>query len=784
MSATVSSNFDSLLFSQETAQEQLFAILESIGDGFLALDGEWRCIIVNATAERLIGTKREEISGRNFWEVFPPTLGTLLEKEYRRAAAGETCDFENFYEPLGRWFHNRCFPRQSGGIVVCFQDITERKQTEISLQELNANLERIVLERAADICASEEKYRSLVESTSDCIWEINPNGRFTYLSPNFLRHTGYTPEEFIGRTPADFLLEEKRQKISEEFFDIVAAQNPFCSLEHPVQHRDGILRTVEISGIPVFGREGDYLGMRGITRDITKRKQVEEQLLASEHFLRMVTDNIPGMVGYWTRDLICCFASRAYREWFGKAPEQIVGTSIQDLMGEEEFCKREHYIHGALNGETQKFEMTLLKPNGENGHIWLQYVPDIIDGMVKGFYVLASDITDIKKTEDEKAMLENQLRHTQKMESIGRLAGGVAHDFNNMLAVIVGFAELSMHYINNTEKLKNYLGSILKAAQSSINLTRKLLTFSRQDIISPKPIDINRHLFEAEINLLRLIGEDIRLTLETAEDIWIVYLDPSQLDQILINLAVNSRDAMHNGGSLHIETKNVRMNGLDCLHHLNARPGEYVRLSIADSGTGIDKYNLEHIFEPFFTTKEIGKGTGLGLSTVYGIVAQNKGFIGVQSKIGEGTTFFIYFPRYMGEAGTESTSKLSALDGSGTILLVEDEEMVRNMTDEILRRMGYSLIVAKTPQEAITICENSENNIDLILTDVVMPGMNGLQMVERINEIRPGIRVLYMTGYTADMLTERGLVEGEMNILRKPFKMDLLNEKIKEMLAN
>jgi signal transduction histidine kinase/CheY-like chemotaxis protein len=389
---------------------------------------------------------------------------------------------------------------------------------------------------------------------------------------------------------------------------------------------------------------------------------------------------------------------------------------------------------------------------------------------------IALDITDHRK-------LEAQFRQAQKMESIGRLAGGVAHDFNNMLAVIMGFAELSKASMPRDGQLRRNLDQIFKAAKNSIELTRQLLTFSRKEIISPRAVNMNELIHETEKNLLRLIGEDIRLSFNPSEEIWTTNLDPFQLDQILINLAVNARDAMPNGGELRIGTENVQMDEAACQYKIDATPGEYVRLSFSDSGTGMDKRTMENIFEPFFTTKEPGKGTGLGLATVYGIVTQNGGFIDVQSKIGRGTTFHIYFPRLIGAADNPRESDLSALKGSGTVLLVEDEEIVRHMATKILKKIGYRVINVETPQAAIALCENRAKKIDLILTDVVMPEMNGCEMIERISAIRPGIKVLFMTGYSADLVAQRGICEENMYLIQKPFDMASLNTKIKEILA-
>jgi two-component system cell cycle sensor histidine kinase/response regulator CckA len=385
----------------------------------------------------------------------------------------------------------------------------------------------------------------------------------------------------------------------------------------------------------------------------------------------------------------------------------------------------------------------------------------------------------------ERKRMEETLLESKKLESIGRLAGGVAHDFNNMLGVILGCTQISLPKVREGSPLWLNLSSIQKAAERSREITRQLLAFSRKEIITPQATDLNTLIQASEKVLSRLIGEDIRLTVATSPALWIVNIDPAQFDQILMNLSANARDAMPNGGALTIETANIAVDTDYCQAHPNAKIGEYVLVTVQDNGSGMSPETMEHIFEPFYTTKGVGLGTGLGLATVYGVIAQNGGFIEVESMIDHGTTFKIYLPR-MAE-GTIAVEKpeepaLADIQGSGTILLVEDDDLLLWITTEVLQEMGYHVIQAAEPQEAISICTEGKIPIDLILTDVVMPGMNGKEMVDHLKAQGVHPKVMFMSGYTADIVAQRGILEEGTSFIQKPIDPSELNNKIKRLL--
>ena len=387
------------------------------------------------------------------------------------------------------------------------------------------------------------------------------------------------------------------------------------------------------------------------------------------------------------------------------------------------------------------------------------------------------DITERKKTEE-------QLRQAQKMESVGRLAGGVAHDFNNMLGVILGHAEMIMEQMDSSQPFFNNLQEIQTAAQRSADLTRQLLAFARKQTISPKVLDLNKTVESILMMLRRLIGEDIDLAWLPGKKLWRINIDPSQIDQILANLCVNARDAISDTGKLTIETGTIVFDEVYCAQHEGFKPGEYILLAVSDNGCGMDTDTQNNIFEPFFTTKELGKGTGLGLATVYGIVKQNNGFINVYSEPDQGTTFKIYLPRHMGKTDQtrEKKSVEPSVHGDETILLVEDEPAILNLTTMMLQRLGYTVLAASTPGETIRLAREHSGKIDLLMTDVVMPEMNGRDLAKKLLSLYPNLKRLFMSGYTANVIAHHGVLDEGVHFIQKPFSKKDLATIVKKVL--
>jgi nitrogen-specific signal transduction histidine kinase len=389
---------------------------------------------------------------------------------------------------------------------------------------------------------------------------------------------------------------------------------------------------------------------------------------------------------------------------------------------------------------------------------------------------MAEDVTERKR-------IEQQYLQAQKLDSIGRLAGGIAHDFNNLLSVIAGYGELVLADLKEPGAARSRVLEILRATERATGLTRQLLAFGRKQVIEPRVLDLNATAQDAERMLRRLIGEDIDIAMKLAPDLGRIQADPGQVEQVIINLAVNARDAMPRGGKLTIETTNVALDDDAVRGYVDVKPGHYVRLCVSDTGVGMDRETREHLFEPFFTTKEAGRGTGLGLATVYGIVKQSGGHVWVYSEPGWGTTFKVYFPRFgdVAEPGRPAIEAGPAPGGTETILVVEDDEMIRSLIRDILESTGYRVLVADDPESGMKLI-GEEQEIHLLLTDLILPGMSGRELVDKVVELKPDIRVLFMSGYSDEAVARHGILEPGLAFLQKPFSRDALVRKVREVL--
>lgn len=402
-----------------------------------------------------------------------------------------------------------------------------------------------------------------------------------------------------------------------------------------------------------------------------------------------------------------------------------------------------------------------------------------------GFICTLTDITDILREQEEKQKLERQLAQSQKMESIGRLAGGIAHDFNNMLSVIIGYSDIILETLSPANDFFEEISEINSAALRSKEMTAQLLAFSRKQVIDPEPLSLGGLLPQMVKTLKRLIGEDIDLEIRIGDSGWLIYSDKSQIDQLVMNLAVNARDAMPDGGKILIETENKYLDNRTCPIHPEMQPGHYVILTFSDNGKGIQKDTLPHIFEPFFTTKEKGKGTGLGLATVYGIVNQNNGLISVYSEEGFGASFRIILPAVPDHKNTVPEKKNKPLSrGTGLVLLVEDDESLRNMIKMMLTNLGYDSVEFDLPEKAVEFCVNDDRHIDCLVTDVIMPGMNGKEMALKIMETRPDIKVLFMSGYPEDIISDKGVLNKGIRFIHKPFMMKDFAERLRDVTGS
>ncbi len=462
-------------------------------------------------------------------------------------------------------------------------------------------------------------------------------------------------------------------------------------------------------------------------------------------------------------------------------------------LGAEKFIQKpvepDKFIE-IIQGVIRDMEKGKIKPrkaaSDSEKEVFKLYSERLVKKLEQKMLNLEREITERKRAEEERKKLEAQLHQAQRMEAIGTLAGGVAHDFNNILTTIIGNAELALMDVIKDESLRKKIEEIKKAGEKAASLTRQLLAFSRKQIVQPEILDINELLTDIEKILGRLIGEDIELLTIPAPALWQVEIDPGQIEQVIINLAINARDAMPGVGKLTIETANAdlsenyfRERGIE-----GEKPGHYVILAVSDTGSGIDKETQEHIFEPFFTTKEVGKGTGLGLSTVYGIVKQNNGFIWLYSEPGQGSTFKIYLPKVKGNAEPEEREQtpVDDLSGSETVLIVEDDDSLRNFAQKILHIYGYRTLNAENGEDALRVCKEHDGQIALMITDVVMPKMDGREAAERLQPLYPQMKVIYMSGYTDDAIVHHGVLEPGLNFLEKPFTLESLARKVREVL--
>jgi PAS domain S-box-containing protein len=549
------------------------------------------------------------------------------------------------------------------------------------------------------------------------------------------------------------------------------------SLEYRVLAADGRQVWLHDTIHVVLDAKGRPIQLRGVAIDSTKGKLAEAERML---LMTAIEQSADGIVITDAQGTIQ-YVNPAFSRVSGYSREEALGKNPRILksgMHDEAYYRK--LWTTILGGEIWQDEITNRRNDGSLYPEQMTITP-VRDqrGEITHFIAIKTEVTERKR-------LEQQLRQAQKMEAVGRLAGGVAHDFNNLLTIISGYGGLLLEHPGTIEPLRGYVNEIKNASGRAASLTRQLLAFSRQQVLAPRVLGLNAVVANIENMLKRLIGEDIDLVTILGESLWPVKADPGQLEQVLLNLAVNARDAMPNGGVLTIETANVEMDSTSAQSHIPLLPGPYVLLAFNDTGIGMDAETQARIFDPFFTTKEKGKGTGLGLATVYGIVKQSGGYIWVYSEVGKGTTFKIYLPRTEDEVDESGPgqSGFKAQQGTETLLLVEDEEAVRALVRNILKQKGYRVLEASRGDEALELAEQYWGPIDLLVTDVVMPQMSGRELARRLADLHPQIKVLYISGYADNAVWYQGGLNSGGAFLQKPFSPEALAHKVREALGS
>ncbi|MFI5096437.1 MAG: PAS domain S-box protein [Candidatus Acidiferrales bacterium] len=629
-----------------------------------------------------------------------------------------------------------------------------------------------------ELVKREELFHLISENAADMIAVVDMEGKRLFNSLSYMKVLGYSPEELQSSSSFEQIHPDDREHVRK------AAEEARRSgigktLEYRIRHKNGMWLVLESTSSVICNHEGEPEKLVIVNRDITERKRAEEAQRRSEADFRSVVEGAP--YGIYRASM----TGRLLQ--VNPALQKMLGYDLADELLRKDLAT-DIFLH---SGEYQRLT-EILAGTEEIKDMeveWKQQDGTAITVRCSGrrindenrvpayFEVFAEDVT-------EKRVLERQLRMAQKMEAIGRITGGIAHDFNNLLGVIIGYSRVLRKAVGADTALCEHALEIEKAGERAASLTKQLLAFSRQQVLTPEVLNINTLASDMQKMILRLLGEDIEVSLELDPALGTVMADQSQVEQVIMNLAVNARDAMPTGGKLKIRTANVELDQTYTRNHPGSKAGHYVLLAVTDTGTGMDAGTLTHVFEPFFTTKERGKGTGLGLATVYGIVKQSNGYIGVDSAPGKGASFQIYLPRHTGETAVagRKIDSVEKLCGSESILLVEDAEPLRKLEQTILEASGFHVLSAGNGEEALKVAARFGSTFDLLLTDVVMPGMNGRALAEQLTPRQPGMKVLYISGYADSFIAGHRVLDPEMHLLHKPFTEEVLIRKVREVL--
>ncbi len=759
----------------EAHRRRLEHIVTTIPQPMSFVSREYRYLAVNDVYAHLFGVARERIIGHTVADFCGRAVFDAdIKPEIDRALAGESVHYEvrvDFPGRGARWMAMDYFPYRDEqgdvtGVVSHGLDITDRKHAEGRIRE------------------SEEKFRLLFENSDMFISVYDRNGICRLMNRRVAQWFGGEPEDFIGTsfeslhpdTAGEYIRRVRRaidHGVSEEYEDEVRfprGSRWLLSRVHPVPDARGVFQTAQI-----------------LSHDITVRKEAEESLRKSEERFRQVYSHMAVGVAQVSLAFRIEAANEAYCRMLGYDESALIGKHLKEITHPETLAENLRKQSLLAAGEIDHFRMEkqFIHKSGRiiHGILDANLVRDT-GGRPQYFLGSVLDITERKRTEAEKARLEGQFHQAQKMESIGRLAGGVAHDLNNLLSPILGYGEMLLEDTARVDPRRGPMEEIVGAGRRARDLVRQLLAFSRKQTLEFKPIDVNLLLGNFEKLLRRTIREDVDIRMNLDPALPPIQGDLGQLEQVVMNLAVNAQDAMPDGGALTIETARVELDESYASTRGGIAPGPYVMMGFSDTGRGMDPETREHLFEPFFTTKEKEKGTGLGLATVFGIIKQHGGQVWAYSEPHLGATFKIYLPVSTEPAAGDgpAPARPAVLGGSETVLLVEDNESVRNLALSILRRQGYTVLAAENGRAALALLDRHDGQVDLLLTDVVMPEMNGRQLFEALSGSHPRIKVLYMSGYTDDVIAHRGVMDPGVAFIQKPFSLKALAAKVREVL--
>lgn len=790
--------------AQQQAEEKLSQLFENAVEGIFRASVEGQLLSVNPALARMCGYSSPEEMILRIQDMSQDLYADPQARVEFKRRMMEHGSVESFEYQLRRkdgariWVsENARAVRISNGEIVAYEgsmeDITERKRSELERQVTFEIIHAVnVTDNLDDLLYLVYQALRKVLYAENCFVALYEPASGMFHFPFFIdQFDEAPPPQQVGRSCTAYVYRTGRAMlIPQQVFDALAEQGEVELVGTPSPSWLGApLRTpaatIGVLVVQHYENETAYterdleflVSVGGQIALAIERKRAEEKIRESEARLRVLVEQLPAVLWTVGKDLRFTSALGAGLARLGLKPNQIVGVSLMDYFETND----QTFLPIAAHRRATKGEAVTFHVEWKGGSYTCHVEPlRTAEGELQGAICMALDITDRKQ-------LEEQLRQAQKMEAVGRLAGGIAHDFNNLLMVIQGYADLMTERLAEGDPLRRNAEQIQTASQRATSLTRQLLAFSRKQMLAPKVLNVQSVVVDMEKILRRLIGEDIQLETSSVPDLGLIKADRSQIEQVIMNLAVNARDAMPEGGRLTIETANVELDKAAAHPPAVLSPGKYVMLAVTDNGCGMDAETQAHIFEPFFTTKEKGKGTGLGLATVYGIVKQSGGYVWVYTEPGRGTSFKVYLPRIEDEQtarGRDGKSDAQELPrGSETVLLVEDEKGVRELAREYLELTGYTVIAAEDGHTALELAAMHVGPIQLLMTDVVMPGISGRELAGRVKTIRPEIKVLFMSGYTDQAVVHHGILDTDAALLQKPFTMAALAAKLREILS-